>query len=414
MKSDKTEETGGNEKIFIARQPIFDISEKVIGYHLFFQQSEDLSTPPLPADLRASAKLIANTFNKFGLNQVLGNRLAFIPISTDTLVSDFLDVLPVDKIVLDICPSDIDGEELIAIVSALRERQFQLALSNFSYEERLRPLYQLASYVTYDVHARSPESIRNEIEQIKQLPLQRVARNLQSLEDFQQHKGNLFSLYQGHKFKPAESLPMKRMDPSTARVMQLFNLVMSQADFDVIENEFKHDVALCYSLLCYINSAGFGLPYKIESIRSALMLLGYDFLWRWLSLLIFAGADIHAGQRVLLNLALIRGRLMELLGKHALSQKDADRLFICGVFSLLDALLGIPLEKALANLNIPAEISQALLTREGKYGAFLALTLAFETDDFQKAEALCSQLEIDLSSASTDHMAAIEWARQLS
>ena len=414
-KPDAIDGAGETEKVFIARQPIFDLSEKVIGYQLLFQQNPDFAENKPPETLNTSAQLIANTFNKFGLHQVFANRLAFIPISTDALVSDFLDLLPPEKIVLDIHPSDISATELIDIVGKLRNKHFQISLSNFSFSEELQPLYEMASYVAYDVHAFPMESIMAEINHTRHLPLQHIARNLQSYQDFLDHKGDLFALYQGHKFAPSETLSMNRMDPSTVRVMQLFNLVMSQADFNVIEEHFKHDVALCYSLLCYINSAGFGMPYKVESIRSTLMLLGYDFLWRWLSLLIFAGADIHAGQRVLINLTLIRGRLMELLGKHALlSQKDADRLFICGVFSLLDTLLGMPLEKALSNLNLPEEVSQALLKREGIYGPYLELTLAFETNNLQRADALCNELGIDLSTASADHMAAIEWARQLS
>jgi len=41
------------------------------------------------------------------------------------------------------------------------------------------------------------------------------------------------------------------------------------------------------------------------------------------------------------------------------------------------------------------------------------LTLAFEGNNLQQAEQLCGTLGLDLSSASSDHMGAIDWARQL-
>ena len=131
-------------------------------------------------------------------------------------------------------------------------------------------------------------------------------RNVNSHDDFESCKTFCFDLYQGNFFGRPETLSMNRLDPGRARVMEIFNLVINRADIGAIEDAFKHDVALCYSLLCYINSVGIGLQYKVSSIRDAVMLLGYDFLWRWLSLLIFAGVDLTAAQRVLLPVAFSR------------------------------------------------------------------------------------------------------------
>ena len=347
------------------------------------------------------------------MHQTLGDKLGFLPVSSEVLTGDIIDLIPSDNIVLDIQPSDLSIDDLVSIMSKLHDKHYKFSLSNFTYTHALSPVYAMASYVTHDVHTHSLESIQDQIEKIQHFPIRHIARNLQSYEDFQQHKKGMFALYQGDKFAPYDSLSMNRLDSSTFRVMQLFNLVMNQADFNVIEDHFKHDVALSYSLLCYLNSAGYGMPYKVESIRSALMLLGYNFLGRWLSLLIFAGADVRAGQRVLLNTALIRGRLMELLGENILSQQDGDRLFITGMFSMLDSFLGIPLEKALANVNLPDEVNEALLLQKGKYAPFLALSLAFESGSPQQTHALCSAAKIDLKDATAAHLSAIEWARKL-
>jgi len=407
------EETPNFDRIFIFRQPIFDSSENIIGYQLLPQQVQNTPEADPPNNLRASARLLDSAFNHFGLRQIMGDRLAFIPVSSEVLSSDILELIPPDKVVLDIQPADLSSDELIRIISQLRARHFRFSLSNFTYTQALSPLFAMASYVSHDVHQSSMEFIQDQIHKAQHLPLIHIAKNLQSYEDFQQHKSGMFTLYQGHKFSPCDSLSINRLDSSPFRVMQLFNLVMNQADFNVIEDHFKHDVALSYSLLCYLNSAGYGMPYKVESIRNALMLLGYNFLGRWLSLLIFAGADMRAGQRVLLNTALIRGRLMELLGANTLSQQDGDRLFITGIFSMLDSFLGIPLEKALDNLNLPDEINQALTLQKGKYAPLLALALAFETGTPQQTVALCKEVEISPKDATEAHLAAIEWARKL-
>jgi EAL and modified HD-GYP domain-containing signal transduction protein len=403
-----------SEKIFVSRQPVFDATEKVAGYELLLTESLASAGATAPESVAASARLIVNVFDNFGLNQVLGEHIAFIPISADSLASDFLDLLPPEKIVLGIKPSDVAAADLVGACERLCGKGFRLALDDFPYSQEWKPLFKLASYASFDMRAAKLDTVRTRVAQIEHLPLKRIARNLQSREEFQACKGKSFTLYQGSILAGPETLSMNRVDPSTARVMQLFNLVMSHADLKLIEDSLKHDVALCYSLLCYINSAGFGMPYKVESIRNAIMFLGYDFLWRWLSLLIFAGVDMHAGQRLLLNTALIRGRLTELLGQRVLSQKEGDKLFVVGVFSLLDSLLGMTMEKALANLSLPDEVADALLQRRGKYAPFLELALAFENNALTRAEQLCGELGVDLSAASNDHMTAIDWARQLS
>lgn len=386
----------------------------MVGYQLFFVPAAGTASIPLPDSVRSSAALIASAFNRFGLNQLAQNRLAFIPVSEDGLASDFLDLLPADRVILDLTPPrHTTAAEFTARCRTLQESGFRLALSDFPYLEEWTPLFTLASYFTFDAQARDPADLPREAERFFAFRGQRIARNLLSRRDWEAVGNPLFNLFQGNLLTPAETRAINRMDPSTARVMQLFNLVMNRADVNEIEESFRRDVALCYSLLCYLNSAGFGMPYKVDSIRNAIMLLGYDFLWRWLSLLIFAGADMHAGQRLLLNTALIRGRLTELLGQRALGQKEGDRLFVVGLFSLLDTLLGIPMNQALSNLNLMPDMELALSQRQGPYAPFLELALAFEADDLRAADRLSSAAGIDLASASGDHMAALEWARQL-
>ena len=134
---------------------------------------------------------------------------------------------------------------------------------------------------------------------------------------------------------------------------------------------------------------------------------------RWLSLLVYAGIDLSAAQRVLLNTAIIRGRLTELLGQMHLPAKEANALFVVGNFSLLDALLGIPMAQVLQRISLPDEIARALQDREGKYAPYLDLALAFEHDQYGQAERLCAQLNIELAVASRAHLAAIEWARMV-
>ena len=91
--------------------------------------------------------------------------------------------------------------------------------------------------------------------------------------------------------------------------------------------------------------------------------------------------------------AVVRGRLMELLAAELLPPEECDNAFVVGVFSLLDVMLGVPLEKALESVALPQPVTDALLHGTGVFAPFLELTRACESGDeaaFAKAAESCT------------------------
>ena len=397
------------DTIYIVRQPIFDATEKVCAYQLLVRPSGTLpESPPLSAE--QSARLIINTLNTLSVHTVLGRHLGLISLPEGALQSDVVSLLPCASFILE-TPTDFQHTpENEARCAQLQKQGYQLAHSCAGNPSELNPVLRNANVVIYDFARDDLQSITKCDRAFKPLDITRLVRNVNTRADFEACKSFGFDLYQGNFFAQVETLASKRVDPARIRVMEIFNLVMNKADVELIEDAFKHDVALCYSLLCYINSVGNGLQYKVASMRNAITLLGYDFLWRWLSLLVYAGIDLSAAQHVLLNTAIIRGRLTELLGKINLPEKESNALFVVGNFSLLDALLGIPMAQALQRVHLPASMLSAILHHEGKYAPYLELALAFESNQAGEAERLCKQLQIDPLRATQAHLEAIEWA----
>jgi c-di-GMP-related signal transduction protein len=132
----------------------------------------------------------------------------------------------------------------------------------------------------------------------------------------------------------------------------------------MLEGVLKRDAALSYKLFRYINSPGFGIEVEIESLRHAVTMLGYTPLFRWLSVLL-ATTNTSGYSHALLQAAIMRGRFSELLGKDLLPRAEAEHLFFVGMFSLLDQLLGIPLQTVVNQIVLPEAVVQALLNREG-------------------------------------------------
>ena len=103
------------------------------------------------------------------------------------------------------------------------------------------------------------------------------------------------------------------------------------------------------------------------------------------------------------------GRFAELLGKDLLPRGDAEHLFFVGMFSLLDQLLGIPLDKVVSQILLPEPVVQALLGREGVYGPFLSLVEACEQRD-GRVPALADALFVTSTRVNQAHLAALAWA----
>jgi hypothetical protein len=185
--------------------------------------------------------------------------------------------------------------------------------------------------------------------------------------------------------------PTKQLAPGHAQIVRLLNLVRNDAEITEIEAVLKQDVTLPYKLLRYINSAGFGLMVEVQSFRHAVTILGRDKLNKWLSLLLVS-ASKDATAPAVMQAAIARARMMEILGAHFFDKNQLDNLFITGAFSLLNVLLGTTMDVILEQMTLPEAVRDALLMNEGAYAPLLRLAIASETfmpDQLRKqAEAL--------------------------
>jgi c-di-GMP-related signal transduction protein len=140
-------------------------------------------------------------------------------------------------------------------------------------------------------------------------------------------------------------------------------------------------------------------------------MLGYTALFSWLSLLL--ARTSNAGfSPALLQAAIVRGRFVELLGQGFFPKSEAENLFFVGMFSLLDQLLGVPMHELLSQILLPDAITQALISREGQYGAFLALAEACEQED-ACASDLAEALFLTATRVNQTHVSALAWAQNI-
>jgi c-di-GMP phosphodiesterase len=178
-----------------------------------------------------------------------------------------------------------------------------------------------------------------------------------------------------------------------------------ESDLAKLDREISKDVSLSYKLLRYVNSSYFQVPTKIDSIHRALILLGVDNIRNWVSLIALSG--INDKPNYLILDAMVRARMCELLAESA-KRPHRERYFTVGLFSLLDALLDLPMERILRSLPLSEELGAALLRHEGDLGEALRCVLDYEHSDWE----VLAYDALDTHAIKETYLHAISWARE--
>lgn len=397
----------------IARQAIVDQHRAVVGYELF-----DRSTAPDAHSAASDAALLFNALSYAGSEALVGQKTVFINCTHESLQSDHLELIHPEKVVLEVhtlAESATAGaiEEHGLALKDLRKRGFRLAFNQQVLRRPYASWLPLATFIKLDMTTFKPELAATLVKFTHTHTTARVvAEKVETAEQHALMEALGVKLFQGFWFAQPALVKTKTLRPSQATIIQLINLVRQQASTSDIEDLLKKDPTLSFNLLRFINSSGFGLSCEVTSFRHAVMILGLKKLFRWAALLLVTSRGNGTAPAVG-STAVVRGRLMELLAAELLSAEDCDNAFVVGVFSLLDTMLGMPLEDALASVALPESVLDALLHGTGVFAPFLALTRACESGDDTAFAHNAEALQLSNRQVNWAHLQALAWAETL-
>jgi EAL and modified HD-GYP domain-containing signal transduction protein len=390
--------------VFIARQPIFDRQRQVAGYELLFRSGDETSRAEFSSDDDATSSVVLNTMTEFSLDHVVGTNKAWINVTRQFILDGLADALPAKRVNLELLEDQDVDDSLLSALARLRDRGFTIALDDFTYGEGSDRLLELADIVKIDVMALGLDGAEDQLRLVRQSGVAVLAEKVETHEEFQACAEAGFHFFQGYFFCKPELLRTKSIG---ANRLSLLQLLAALQDPDIalatLEELIQRDVALSYRLLRYINSAFFSLRTRVDGIGRAVALLGLSNVKRWATMTVFAGID--GKPRELLNLALVRARMCELLGP-ALGERSGDQLFTLGLFSVVDALLDAPMHEVLATVPFPTEMVLALTGHRGPKGELLRQILAWERGDFERASG-----DLRPAAIAEAHADALVWAR---
>ena len=397
----------------IARQAIVDQSRAVIGYELFNRSR--LHTEHTAA---TDVILLFTALSHAGSEELVGSKLLFINSTHESLAGGHLELLCPNKVVLEIEPlGHVASSEAVArlpILRSLHERGFKMSFSHTVLESAYATWLPLADYIKLDMNVLRPEQLVVLVNYAtRHSKAQLIATKVETQQQFDLLNSIGVSLFQGYWFSRPSVVEAKLLAPNQASIIQLINLLRKQASTDEIEAVLKKDAGLAFNLMRLINSAGFNNAREINSFRQAVMIMGLKKLFRWAALLLTASKYGNTSPAIG-HTAVIRGRLMELLALEFMSEEEAEQAFVVGIFSLLDAMLSIPMQDALQLINVPDSIRQALLAHEGMFGELLNLAEACESSNNEMFDRSATALKLTSQQVNWAHLQALAWCDQIS
>jgi EAL and modified HD-GYP domain-containing signal transduction protein len=399
-----------HETNFIVREPLLDPKQRVIGYELSWQHHNNQVVTD--DDLEALIGFVAENVNDDEHGWLLRDKNLFLDAVPAMLSRDALFNMPPEHTVLTLKADDLDNPDTLAAAQGLKAGGVGISIRDGDLSRLGRNLNITASYVEVRFGGADVAAQARSYAAGKQAGVRMVGRPVTTWADFDACAALGLDAFVGKlHLTPRPGNPVKGMNPAQTIILQLMQMVQANEDIPKIESVLKRDPALSYKLLRFINSAGFGATREIQSLKQAISMLGYAPLYRWLTLLL-ATASTSGYSPVLMETAVVRGRLAELLGQKFLPRGEGENLFVAGMFSLLDRLLGLPMKEVLDTIQLPDEVVRALLTRGGMYGPYLALAEACELNS-NLVMSLAKALNIAPVDVNKAHLSALAWAQSV-
>ena len=380
LTDEASEVTLPSDDFFLARQPILGRNQHLVAFELLFRSAD--SPEANVVDHAAATAAVISHASQLGMQRVVGERLAFVNVDEIVLMSDFVRFLPHEQVILEILETVQATPEVVARVEELRSFGFKFALDDVIAEsEDISKLIELVDVIKIDIQGVPAENLAALVKSFKGPGKKLLAEKVETVEEFEICMALGFEYFQGYYFARPAILSGKKIAPSELVILNLLQMINSEADSRDIEMAVKRDPLISLNLLRLVNTPAAGARRHIESLAEALLVLGRAQLQRWLQILLYASPGGKADlQSPLLQMATTRGKLMELMARKMPPQQraSAEAAFTVGIMSLMDALFSMSMDDIFATVAVAPDVRAALLERGGTLGDMLRIVELLE------------------------------------
>lgn len=391
----------------LCREEIVDKKHRLCGYRFTFRPG---GKRPKPTEFAFFEALQA-----IGLNEFTARRLAVLPITPDGIDARHHGPVATANTMFIMARRHpaFGPKELAARLAALKKEGWRTALAGASLAPDEAPLLEQADAVFLNLSDCSLPQFQTLLKQLRAAypALQVVVESVNSWEEQRMCLAWGCDFCMGYFLTTPDKVdPDAKIDQSRLTSIELLNLLRTDAEISELVDVAKQDPGLAFHVLKWANAPTTGHHAKITSLKEAIIVLGRSHLYRWLTVSMFRLGSNHARDEALLEVALQRARFLETVAN--LPQAQRDELFLVGLLSLFDILLGMPMPAILETMHLSEEVRDVLLRSDGPYGPFLMLALQVEKGQVGRAAEIALGQGIDPDTLGTISVAAFQWAQE--
>ncbi len=394
----------------LARQPIFDKAKRVRGYELLFRHAPDAQSALMSDENLATMKVVADAYVCLGAS-LFKDPVVMVNFSASSILQHAPYALPPGHAVVELSGAAPETPELLESLARLKRDGYLICLDDAVSPDPDGALLPLADFIKIDVLRRSREELSQTVERLASSGARLLAKRVETAKLFDMAVSLGFSWFQGFFFQKPEIMPGRKLPSNQITRLKLFRLIEdADVDLEKLAEVIQADVSISYRLLTLLNSAAFALPVKIRSIQRGIILLGLKQLRNWLRVVIFTDMAPKGKTRELSISSVVRGKFLENTAKaHDKSQDMGSALFLLGLFSLLDALLDLPMERIAGSLPLDDDVKIALCGGENQFTDWIDLARCFENADWESMDRIMERQGLDPALIAKAYFEALDW-----
>ena len=388
-----------SDRLKMARQPIVDLNNNIIGNEFFYRN--DAGKGEFTDPRSATSSVLVNILNQVGLDKSIGEAKAFINISGDILLTDILYNLPKDPFVFELSADVQMGNKELANLEQLHLKGYTFALDNVRFDEdyihNFTPALPYISYVKIDASQTDFESLEENLSLFRNQIL--IAQKIEFQEIFDAYKEMGFKYFQGYFIAGIHTIEQNRIDPKHLGVIRIFNMLESDYLMDDICAEFERHNELTLQLLQFVKSIPKFNWSESHSVKEIINRVGKEKLMQWLMMIIYSRSSKNVNDAKSHYSILIQNRIDMMMGILAKlkvhdNRKLQEQTRLVAMLSLLENIFEVDLETTLKAFYLEFAVEEALLNRAGIIGNLLSIALAIEEGNFATMQELLGQLEL--------------------
>lgn len=398
------EQKDNEPRRFIARQTIFDAHRNVYGYELLFRSGWENC---FRGDTDEATRAMIADGALYGFHDLTHAAPTFVNCTRESLVNGLVTLLPTST-VLEIVETIVGCDDVLEACARYKSMGYKLALDDFQLHDGMAGLIPLADYIKVDFSLSNAAERQKILNAVKGRKVILLAEKIETEEEFEDAVAEGFTLFQGYFFCHPTVFSKKRLPTNGANYMYLLSALVG-GEFQVAQIAIllQSEVALSYQLLRMVNSAAFDFAKEVHSLRDALVLVG-ERKFRILLLNAIATESCRTRPTELLIHVLHRARFLELIAAY--THENPMEQYLFGLLSLMDVMLGVPVNEMIEALPLRKELKKALCGDSNSLSRGLRLFESYEDADWEHCmnETFALQLtESELTGIYTD---SLVWA----